>query len=112
MSYYVWHYEGRCDNTTDDLEEARRIERMLLECGYHDAYITNSDDDVVDETYVECSFCYRRAEALMPQSTDLGQTISMVYCCPDHRDGWWDGADWDGRHLEVTLSPQAGVAFK
>ena len=103
MSYYVWHDEGWCDDTTDDLEEARRIEKMLLEGGYHDAYITNSDDDMVDETYVECSFCDRRASALMPQSTDLGQTLSMVYCCTDHRSGWWDGADWDGRHLEIDL---------
>lgn len=103
MSYYVWHDDGCCDNKTDDLEEARRIEKALLEDGYTDVYITNSDNEVVDETYVECSFCERRAVALMPQSTDMGQDVSMVYCCADHRSGWWDGADWDGRHLEINL---------
>lgn len=104
MSYYIWYDEGCCDNKTDDLEDARRIEKELLDDGYLDAYITNNDNYVVNETYVECSFCDRQAAALMPQSTDLGQTVSMVYCCSGHRDGWWDGADWDGRHLEVDLT--------
>ena len=106
MSYYVWHDDGCCDNKTEHLEDARRIEKELIEDGYTDAYITNADNEVVDETYVECSFCEQRATALLPQSTDLGQTVSMVYCCPDHRYGWWDGADWDGRHLEVDLPHQ------
>ena len=92
MSYYVWHDDGCCDNKTDDLESARRIEKELLDAGHNDVYITNADNEVVDETYVECSFCERRAVAFMPQSTDLGQTVSMVYCCPDHRYGWLDGA--------------------
>ena len=103
MTYYVWHDEGCCDNKTNDLEEARLIERELLDAGREDVYITNEDQEVVDETYIECSFCERRATALLPQSTDLGQTVSMVYCCPGHRTGWWDGADWDGRHLEVEV---------
>lgn len=103
MTYYVWHDAGCCDNKTDDLEEARLIERELLDARHEEVYITNADNEVVDETYVECSFCEQRATALLPQSTDLGQTVSMVYCCPDHRSGWWDGADWDGRHLEVDL---------
>lgn len=103
MTYYVWHDAGCCDNKTDDLEEARSIERKLLDEGYEDVYITNADNEVVDETYVECSFCEQRAVALLPQSSDLGQTVSMVYCCSNHRYGWWDGADWDGRHLEVDL---------
>ena len=104
MSYYIWYDKGCRDNKTDDLEDARRIEKELLDDGYLDAYLTNDDDDVVNETYVECSFCDRQAVARMPQSTDLGQTVSMVYCCSGHRDGWWDGADWDGRHLEVDLT--------
>ena len=103
MSYYVWHNDGCCDNKSDCLEDARRIEKALIDDGYADVYITNSDNEVVDETYVECGFCERRALALMPQSTDMGQDVSMVYCCADHRSGWWDGADWDGRHLEIDL---------
>ena len=103
MSYYVWRDEGCCDDKSDCLEAARRIEKELLDNGYAGAYITNSNNEVVDETYVECSFCDRRAVALMPQSTDMGRDVSMVYCCSAHRSGWWDAADWDGRHLEVDL---------
>lgn len=103
MTYYVWHDEGCCDNSTHDLDEARRIKQALLADGHGDAYITDDDHNVVDDTYVECSFCEKRAVARLPQSTDLGKTFSMVNCCADHRAGWWDGADWDGRHLEVEL---------
>lgn len=103
MSYYVWHDAGCCDNKTDGLEEARSIERELLDGGHKDVYITNADHEVVDETYVECSFCEKRAVALLPQATDLGQTVSLVWCCPDHRSGWWDGRHRPSRHLEVDL---------
>ena len=59
MSYYVWHNDGCCDNKSDCLEDARRIEKALIDDGYADVYITNSDNEVVDETYVECGFCER-----------------------------------------------------
>lgn len=48
--YYIWHDEGCCDNCTDDLEEARRIEKWLLEKGQSDAYITDEDGNVINET--------------------------------------------------------------
>ncbi len=50
MTYYVRHDARCCDNKTDDLEDARRIEKELLDDGYTDVYITNSDNEVVDET--------------------------------------------------------------
>jgi len=103
MTYYVWHDEGCCDNSRDDLAQAREIKQQLLADGHSDAYITDSDHNVVDEDYIECSYCERRAVALLPQSSDQGKTISMVHCCGAHRVGWWDGADWDGRTLEVEL---------
>ena len=56
-----------------------------------------------DGTILRCSFCEEHAVAEMPSSSDLGKTVRMVRCCTGHRSGWWDGADWDGRHLEVDL---------
>lgn len=47
--FYVWHDEGQCNDCTDDLEVARRIEKELLHEG-HDAYITDADGNVIDET--------------------------------------------------------------
>lgn len=41
----------------------------------------------------------------MPQSGDAGRTVGAWRAVCDHcsRD-WWDGADWDGRHLVVPLA--------
>jgi len=103
MTYYVWHDEGCCDNSTDYLAQAREIRQQLLADGFSDAYITDSDHNVVDADFLECSFCEQRAVAQLPQSADQGKTIRMVPCCEGHRDGWWDAADWDGRNLEVEL---------
>lgn len=49
MRYYVWHDEGCCDNVTEDLEEARGWEREFLDNGI-DAYITDEDQNVINET--------------------------------------------------------------
>lgn len=43
------------------------------------------------------------AVRMMPQSCDEGKTVDMVPCCANHAWGWWDGADWDGRHLEQDI---------
>lgn len=43
------------------------------------------------------------AKYLMPQSSDGGATHEMVPCCENHYVGWWDAADWDGRHLERLI---------
>lgn len=53
MRYYIWHDEGDCANATDDLEEARRIEKELLDDGHADVYIADEDHNVIDETFVE-----------------------------------------------------------
>lgn len=46
------------------------------------------------------------AVAMCPQSIDLGETVTFVPACEFHQKYWWDGADWDGRHLErpVTMA--------
>lgn len=44
--YYVWHDEGRCDNVTDTLEEAKQICDELNE-EYGDSYVTDEDNRVV-----------------------------------------------------------------
>lgn len=51
MNYYVWCDES-CDNVTKDLEEARRWEKEFLD-ERRDAYITDADGNVIDETFVE-----------------------------------------------------------
>jgi hypothetical protein len=43
------------------------------------------------------------AVRMMPQSSDQGVTVTMVPSCDNHAWGWWDGADWNGRHLETAL---------
>lgn len=55
---------------------------------------TNGHEDGHDTT----------ATKVMPQSSDGGITVKMVLCCAGHAAGWWDGADWDGRHLEVPIT--------
>ena len=46
MRYYIWYDEG-CNDTTDDLEVARRIEKERLDDGFTDVYITDEDNNVV-----------------------------------------------------------------
>jgi len=43
------------------------------------------------------------AAKAMPQSSDQGSTVIWVPTCENHCHGWWDGADWDGSHLEFQL---------
>ena len=52
MRYYIWYDEGCCSDTTDDLEVARRIEKELLDDGFTDVYITDENNNVVDEVDV------------------------------------------------------------
>lgn len=98
MTYYIWHDDGCCDNSTDDLIEARSIRKELHEEG-HSAYVTDEDGMFVQF----CDYCDERAVRLMPGSSDKGVTIEFIPCCQNHVSGWWDGADWDGRALEVPL---------
>ena len=57
----------------------------------------------------KCFFCFENtgeeieATRLMPQSVNQGKTVEMFACCNNHSYGWWDGADWDGHHLEIEL---------
>ena len=57
-----------------------------------------------------CEFCEEnqglkvKAVKRVPQSGDEGKTIEFFNVCQFHADTWWDGADWDGRHLEQKLS--------
>jgi hypothetical protein len=39
----------------------------------------------------------------LPQSIDAGGTVIFVVGCDEHRDWWWEGADWDGRYLEQRI---------
>ena len=102
--YYIWHDEGCCGDKTDDLEEAHRIARILRDDGHEDVYIADEDQNILPDC---CHYCEDLAVAAMPQSTDQGKTIRMFTCCANHRAGWWDGADWDGRLLEVEIGWQA-----
>lgn len=44
-----------------------------------------------------------KAVRYMPQSADKGRHITYLPVCAGHAEGWWDGADWDGKHLEYEL---------
>lgn len=51
-----------------------------------------------------CHFCEDApATKVMPQSNDAGKTIAWEACCEACSHTWWDGADWNGRHLEFTI---------
>lgn len=39
----------------------------------------------------------------LPQSYNQGVTITYINVCDNHHCGWWDGADWDGSHLEQKI---------
>jgi hypothetical protein len=43
------------------------------------------------------------AEYLMPQSSNKGININFIPTCHACRNGWWDGASWNGEHLEFHL---------
>jgi hypothetical protein len=43
------------------------------------------------------------ATVLVPSSGDLGVTVTYAPVCDGHAAHWWDGADWDGRHLHKPL---------
>lgn len=52
---------------------------------------------------MQCKFCEQRATRILPQSIDEGATVVMIVACGAHAAGWWEAADWDGRHLEQPL---------
>ncbi|WP_203584500.1 hypothetical protein [Pseudomonas arcuscaelestis] len=43
------------------------------------------------------------ATRVLAQSVDQGVNVSYFPCCDTHAATWWDGSDWDGRHLEQQL---------
>ena len=45
-----------------------------------------------------------------PSSPNGGKTVDFSPICDAHAAGWWDGADWDGRHLMQKLEqPQKRI---
>jgi hypothetical protein len=63
--------------------------------------LTNGHEDGHDITAIKA----------MPQSDDHGKTVKMFACCASHVAGWWDNADWDGRHLEVPLDNEPNTVI-
>lgn len=45
----------------------------------------------------------RKATWRLPQSCDGGKTVTYMAVCDSHACGWWEGADWNGQHLEQKL---------
>lgn len=59
-----------------------------------------------NKQFLKCIFCLQDgietpAVRLMPQGSLA--SYELCPCCANHTIGWWDGADWDGRHLEKEL---------
>lgn len=48
-TFYVWHGEGQCDNSTPDLSEARRIARDLRAAGHEGVYIVDESEASVHQ---------------------------------------------------------------
>lgn len=60
------------------------------------------------KTTTHCASCKddgidRAAVRLMPWRPD-GQTVAYSPECDFHAAHWWDGADWDGRHMEKPIT--------
>lgn len=89
---------------------------------------TSIDDDALESAFavlaklesgekkMKCFFCLDNgyevpATRVMPQSVDEGSTVEMFACCDGHVAGWWDGADWDGSHLEIPLDNQPNAVI-
>lgn len=51
-TFYVWHGEGNCDNTTCDLREALHIQVDLLADGHEPVCIRDHEGTVVDDFYL------------------------------------------------------------
>lgn len=49
MAYYVWTDDGSCDNKTSDLTEARKWRDEFIQQGYLGSYITDSDNNIIEE---------------------------------------------------------------
>ena len=105
MAYYIWHDDGCCANKEDSLRKAKTVRTMLIEEGHGGVYITDANNEVVIPP--NCHFCDEDAIAHMPQSTDQGVTVNMVYCCENHAADWWGGADWDGSMLERHFNKES-----
>ena len=43
----------------------------------------------------------------MPQSDNQGHAHTMANCCANRAAGWWDGADWNGAHLEARIGGES-----
>ena len=59
-------------------------------------------------TTIFCECCADNGERVTatwaaPSSPDAGKTVDFSPICDAHAEGWWDGADWDGRHLMQKL---------
>lgn len=59
-------------------------------------------------TTIFCECCADNGERVpatwvAPSSTNAGKTVDFSPICDAHAEGWWDGADWDGRHLMQRL---------
>lgn len=57
---------------------------------------------------IRCVACFdngrcQPARWHLPQSHDLGKTVTFTVGCDEHKDWWWDGADWDGRSLVLAI---------
>lgn len=55
-----------------------------------------------------CESCSDNGEHVIatwsaPSSANAGKTVQFSPVCDAHAAGWWDGADWDGRHLMQKL---------
>jgi hypothetical protein len=99
-------YCAECHGDVQDHDAAPFIGNWFAQC--HDDAQCRVDD---------CQQCWclpcldggeptkTQATWILPQSLDAGVTITYVSACNFHQEYWWDGADWDGSHLEYRIHP-------
>lgn len=57
---------------------------------------------------IVCECCADNGESvaateMVPSSHDRGVSLTFSPVCAGHAEDWWDGADWDGRHLHKPI---------
>lgn len=50
----------------------------------------------------KCTYCDNPAAYVAAQSMDQGKTVTWMFVCPPHVDGWNDGGDWNAPVLTLA----------
>lgn len=113
----VSHEDGQHLFTANiTIDEDREVAENLRKIEAGDFTCCFCGDAAEDESlHIRCLSCSesgyaREAVALDPCSSDMGRTLIFHPTCAACHEIWWDGSDWDGRHLSVSLVDEGAVS--